>query len=250
MSIRDQLRDLVELQVAELDLRRLDTELAALPAERERLRKRIRGAEEAVKAAESEQQESQTARRQLEGELQTAEAKVDKYREQEMLVRRNEELWAIQGEIAGVQKKISGLEEQILEEMEAADTWKERIRDRKQELEAVRAAVDRDLQSVDAREQELRSEREQVIARIDARRQAVDEEILTLYERIRDARAGLGVAEMVDSGCSACQVRQRPQLVVEVNKMAGVRQCGNCKRILFSRDALELPSDVRVAADH
>lgn len=249
MSIREQLTHLVQLQAAELDLRRVDAGLDALPDERERLNQRVERAEEAVRVAEAARDESQSTRRQLEGQLLTAEAQVEKYREQEMLVRKNEQLWAIQGEIAGVQKKIADIEEGILEEMEAADTWGSRIRDRHEELKAIRARVEEDLTAIDARQQELEQERERIAERIAERRQDMDDDLLSLYERIRDARAGLGVAEMQDDGCSACQVRQRPQLILEVSRMAEVRQCGNCKRILFSREALDLPSDLRIVAD-
>lgn len=249
MTIKDQLVHLVGLQSAELEQRRIERELAALPGEREALAARIGDAEEGVEAARHQGEEAAKDRRRLEGELQNAEARIDKYRDQEMQVRRNEELWALQGEMRTVQDKIEGLEVQILEEMERADTALASVREREGALGEVRREVELQLREIDDRQRELEAERNETIGRIRELRAAIPEELLATYDRIRSVRKGLGIAAMADGGCTACQVRQRPQLALEVQKMEEVRQCDNCKRILFSRDALQVPSDVQVGAD-
>lgn len=248
MSIRDDLTRLVELQSAENARRRLESDLADLPAERERLRKANEVAVAKVARVEQEREESLKERRQLEGELQGAEAQVDKYREQEMMVKRNEELWAIQKEIKAVQEKIDRLESGILEQMEAADQGAEEIEDAKRDAERVAAEVKEEIGRVDGRERELNADLERIRGEIEELRAATGDDALDRFDRIAKMREGVAMAEMAGGGCSQCQVRQRPQLALEVVKMSDLKQCENCKRILFDRDALELPSDMSVGA--
>jgi predicted nucleic acid-binding Zn-ribbon protein len=249
MSIRDQLARLVELQVSELDLRKLEATLAEFPRERSRLESEIKAARELVATAEAEREESGKRRRALEGELQDAEARVDKYREQELQVKTNEQLWAIQAEIRGVQAEIEGIETRILEEMERADASAAAIRQATASLAETEQRVASAKADVDAREKEVLAAVEKDRAEIEQLRAGVGD-LLDAYDRVKAVRAGVGIAEIgPDGNCQACRVRLRPQLVLEANRLEEVCQCENCRRILFSRSALDLPSTLQLTAD-
>lgn len=249
MSIRDQLARLVELQVAELDLRQLEATLAEFPAQRSRLQAEVDQAREFISAAETSRDDSAKHRRTLEGELQAAEARIDKYREQEMQVKTNEQLWAIQGEIRGVQEEVERIETGILEEMERGDAGSRAIEEAKRELKDTEARVAAAIAEVDDRESQVLARAEHDRARIQELREGVGE-LLDPYDRVKSVRAGIGIAEIgPDGNCQACRVRLRPQLVLEAARMDEVCQCENCRRILFSRSALELPDTVQVTAE-
>lgn len=249
MSIRDSLARLVELQAAEIELRRLEATLATLPAERQALRAEIAAARDAVTAAEEARESGLKQRRRLEGELKDAEGKLDKYREHEMQVRTNEQLWALQTEMRGVEAKIGAIETSILEEMERVDGLDRQIIEAKADLAAEERRVAEVLAEVDARQSEMQ-------ARAAADRQQIAElrilisDGLDIYDRVANARGGVGISEVTEAGnCSACQVRLLPQLTVEANRLEALVQCNNCKRLLFSRTALEMPSSLQVTAD-
>lgn len=249
MSIRDSLRRLVELQAAEIELRQLEAALGALPAERRTLRDEVEGARAAVQAAEAAREDCLKHRRKLEGELKDVEAKLDKYREHELQVKTNEQLWALQAEMRTVQERIGAIETGILEEMERADALGERIVAAKATLAAEEKRVAEALAEVDARDAEMQSRASGDRERIAQLRVLVGE-ILEIYDKVRSVRAGIGISEITEAGtCSACQVRLRPQVTLEVTKMEAPLQCDSCKRLLFSRQALELPSSMQVAAD-
>jgi predicted nucleic acid-binding Zn-ribbon protein len=249
MSIRDQLARLVELQVAELELSQLEATLAEFPAQRSGLQAEVDKARELISAAETSRDDSAKHRRTLEGELQTAEARIDKYREQEMQVKTNEQLWAIQGEIRGVEGEVERVETGILEEMERADAASRAIETAQQELKTTEARVAAAIAQVDDSESK-------VLARVEHDRTKIQElrggvgELLGVYDRVKSVRAGVGVAEIgPDGNCQACRVRLRPQLVLEASQMEEPCQCENCRRILFSRAALELPDSLQLTAD-
>lgn len=249
MSVREQLNRLVELQVAELALRRFEAELEAIPTEHALAQERVETAQGRVAEVETELEACLKSRRQHEGELQEAEANLDRYREHEMLVKTNEQLWALQGEMRQAQGVIDAVEEQILEEMERGDVLEVAIQQRQRELQETESEVQAALLDLDDKQARLEQQRGEAIERIAAVRAEVGEELLAMYERVSRVRDGVALAEALDGTCLGCNVRLRPQLYLEVLNLEAPAHCDSCKRILFSREALELPSSVQILVD-
>lgn len=246
MSIRFQLDLLARLQAAQLEARRIEALLADLPARREAKQRRIEAAKRGVADAEAARESSQKTHRHLEIELQDAEGKVDKYREQEMLVRTNEQLWALQAEIKQAQEVISGIEESIIEELERADTLDVAISESRAALTEAETITRGEIEEIDRQEAEQREVLAATLAEVEQLRSEVEDDMARLYERVAAVRGGVAVAEAIDGVCQACNFRLRPQLWLEVQNMGAPVQCGNCQRIMFSRAALDLPSSVQV----
>ena len=246
MSFRDELERIVRLQAAELEVRDLQAELDGLPAARDVCQGRVRAADAAVKAAEGDRDDSQKEHRRQEGELQEAEAQIIKYKEQEMLVKTNQQLWAIQDEMKTVGDKIGNIEVAIIERLEAADTLAAAIAARNEDLAKSKSETAVEIAKIDAHEKVLSGKLEVSRGEVQALRTETDPELVTLYDRIAAVRGGIAVAEGVQGRCTACNVRLRPQIWVEVLNVSEAQQCDACKRLVFSRDALTLPSSVSV----
>ena len=246
MSFRDELERLVRLQATELQVRALQSELDALPAAREACQGRVLEAEAAVEAAELAREESHKEHRRLEGELQEAEAQIVKYKEQEMLVKTNQQLWAIQDEIKTVEDRIGGTEEAIIEQLEAGDTLSAAIAARNQELATAKAEAAVEITEIDGHEKELSEKLDLGRGEASDLRAGTAPELVSFYDRIAAVRGGIAIAEGVEGRCTACNVRLRPQIWVQVRNVAAPQQCDACKRIVFARETLSLPSTVRV----
>ena len=237
------------MQDAELRLGQIEEELASLPGQRSERQLRVTEAKASIAAAEAEREESLKTHRLREGELQDVEGRIDKYREQEMLVRTNTQLWAIQAEINQAQKAAGKAETKILEEMERADQLESEIQRRGADLEEIERLTRSEIEGIDQRQAELEIDRAKLTTDVHDLRITVDADLRARYERIKGRRGGVAIGEAVDGTCQACNVRLRPQLWLEVLNMETPVQCDNCQRILFARDALELPSSIKVAID-
>jgi predicted nucleic acid-binding Zn-ribbon protein len=248
MSFRDELERLVRLQAAEIQVRGYEARIDGLPAAREACQVRVHSAEDAVKAAEGDRDASQAEQRRREGELQAAEAQIDKYREQEMQVKTNQQLWAIQDEITTVQDRIGRIEGQILEQLEAADGLGEAIKQRQGELGVAKIETAAEVAVIDASERDLKDSLAAERTVVEQIRGETDPKPLKLYDRVASVRGGIAIAEGVEGRCMACNVRLRPQIWVQVLRAAEPQQCDACKRIVFVREALSLPSSVSVDA--
>ncbi len=240
---------MASLQDAELRLGQIEAELATLPAERSARQQRIAEAKAIIEAAEAERDESLKRHRALEGELQDVEAKVDKFRETEMLVKTNTQLWAVQAEISQAQKAGGRIETKILEEMERADQMESDIGQRVTDLDEAERVTRSEIEDIDKRQAELEVDRDGLLKDVEELRSTLDAALHALYERVKARRHGVAIGEASEGTCMACNVRLRPQLWLEVLNMEAPVQCDNCQRILFARDALELPSSIKVTID-
>ena len=249
MNIRDQLARIASLQDAELRLGRIEAELASLPGERREQQLCIKEARLSVEEAVAEREESLKAHRLCEGELQDVESKIDKFREQEMLVRTNTQLWAVQAEINQAQNAATTIETKILEEMERADHLELEIGHRKADLELAERVTGEEIAKIDQRQDELEVDSTKLAGDVNDLKITVDVDLQTRYEQVKTRRGGVAIGEAVNETCQACNVRMRPQLWLEGLNMETLAQCDNCQRILFARDALELPSSIKVTPD-
>jgi predicted nucleic acid-binding Zn-ribbon protein len=60
----------------------------------------------------------------------------------------------------------------------------------------------------------------------------LSESTRNLYQRIRQARRGLAVAEVREGLCTACNVLLRPQVYNDVRTNEVLLTCENCGRII------------------
>ena len=149
-----------------------------------------------------------------------------------MEVKTNKEYTAMLHEIEGVEREIRALEDQILAEMERAESLSAEV---KREEAAFREAELRhasETRSLDARTAALTEEALRLTASRDAVAALVPEAALELFRRVARLR-GAGVAEARDGMCQLCHVKLRPQMYMELKRNDSVQQCPSCSRILF-----------------
>lgn len=127
----------------------------------------------------------------------------------------NTQIQEIDGKIAALQNERADLQQS---------------RDQKaQEINTVVSQLDQDLG-------QFQNQRQEYIV-------GVDRSILTRYDRVREAREGLGLVPAVSGRCSGCNMMILPQLYNQLHRAQELIDCPNCKRILF------IPSAPNGAAD-
>ncbi len=244
MSIQKSLETLVWLQSRELELRDIGLQMEELARQRAALDAEIQAAEDRVKAAEADLEESRAEGRTMEMDLQVAEEKVSKFKDHVLDVKTNEELWALQKQIDTAQEEASALEEQIIAQMVRGDEVEARIGARRTELAEVTARVDKGRAAADSQEADLVKTRTEVETAITDLRELLPADLLHRYDDIKNIRAGVAVGEVVDEICQGCHVKVRPQLYVETLDLKEIHECENCRRIMFIRETLSIPASV------
>jgi len=116
------LERLVQLQRVESELKRVEAGREAIPRALAEMEARLAEERGRLDAARADLDTTQKARRQHEQTVQDLEAKRSKYKGQLMDVKTNKEYTAMLHEIEGVERDIRAREDQILAEMERAET--------------------------------------------------------------------------------------------------------------------------------
>jgi len=226
------LEKLVELQAVDLELARLNAQLAAIPktiaridAQLATVRKGVEDARAVIKAGES-------AKRQYEMEIQSLNEKISKFRGQSSSVKNNEQYKALLSEIAHAEGEIAGYEEKILEVMLNSDAQRAKLTEAEAALKAETAEVERQKKAAEQAGDADRAAAAAAKQRSQALREGVDETVLATYDRILKSR-GFAVAEVVEHRCTACQFMLRPQVLSNVRAALEVVHCDSCGRMLY-----------------
>jgi len=170
----------------------------------------------------------------LEGEIKLLEDKTAR-EETRMFsgsVANPKELSALQAEVASLKRRQGDLEETLLDVMvqgeSATETWQRLGSER--ESTAARAKqlgdeVARIKSEIDAELDRHRAQREAVVPDI-------PEKVLTLYERLRAQKGGVGAAALVGGTCEGCHTKLSNKEVERLRAEGGLQRCDNCRRIL------------------
>jgi len=230
------LQRLLHLQEQDTAIKRLEERKASLP-EAARLREVNDLLQELTSDLEiATKQDEEIARDhgRLEGEIELLDQKIGR-EEQRMFagtVSNPKELSALQAEVESLKRKKSGLEDQLLEVMEARETSSAtaaRITGERDQASAeateLTGTVGILVADIDAHLAQHSSQRDQIAADIPA-------DLLTLYERIREQKHGVGAAALVQGTCEGCHTKLPQKEIERMRAEGGLQRCDNCRRIL------------------
>lgn len=229
----DQIETLKQLQEIDRQRFRLRRQQQEKPQELSRAERTVASQEASVRSAEEQLKAMQIAQKEKEMELQSHEAKIKKLQGQLFQVKTNREYAAMQHEIASLKADASLLEEAALklfdeidQATKARDERRQRLTVDKEQVEAERTRVERELAEIGER-----------IGKLERQRQSVAPEVpattLATYERVLDIREGIALVPLVNESCGGCHRRLRPQVINEVYLKAKLVICESCSRILY-----------------
>ena len=228
-----------------LDVQALDTRLDQLAHRRRTLPEHAALAEldTELSVLRDQQVEAETEQSDLGRELTKAEGDVDQVRaraerDQKRLdagqVSSPKELESLQHEIATLGNRQGDLEEVVLEIMERLESSQSRCAELAAQQAAARARVAALTAARDTTTGEIDAETEQLQAQRSTQAGSLAEDLVALYEKIREQQGGVGAAELRQRRCGGCRLELNN---VEINELRDadpdeVMRCDECRRIL------------------
>ncbi len=234
-SIKEQLETLVALQQAEIEIRRIELDIAGIDG-------RIETLSEEVKVYENRVSENQTALTGLkqqyrndENEIKVIDSQITKSKEKLRAVKTNKEYQSILKEIDDLKKKSSSIEDRMLEHLERIESAESEMLIQKADLADVSAEVA-------VKQEEIRHTADghrQVLADLKQERKSIWEtvspKVQTLYAKVKHQGSGIAVAAIEDAVCQVCRMNIPPQQYNELLRMDTMRMCPNCQRIIYPK---------------
>ena len=234
----DTIGRLLKLQKCDARCDRIEKQLRRIPLEIADYDRQIEKEEKEIQAAGTTIDELEVRRRDFDREVVRAEEQVARYKNQQLMVKKNEEYQALQHEIDATVAKISDLEDDelalLLEIDDSRVAAKSEEKEKRQRIEQLqRVIVQRK-----GHETEFQGELEEAQAATEKARGELDEASLRLYQYVRSQTKRFPlVVSIVDHMCTGCHIKVPTDIEVATKKDSGLTRCHNCGRILYFKTA-------------
>jgi predicted nucleic acid-binding Zn-ribbon protein len=234
-----EIENLLRLQDADKEIRRLQDEIAELPKRVATIEHKLADTKAGLERAQTAVKADEAARRKYDTAITDLRSKISKYRDQSLDVKTNEQYKALLHEIQFAEKEIAATEDKILELMVNADARDKEVKAAQAELKAEAAEIEKE--KIEARQRTAEDEKQltEWRGKRDQMRAGVNEDLLRHYERVSKFR-GTGISEVLDHKCMGCQVMLRPQTYNDVRTGQQTVLCDSCQRVLYFNPAHEM----------
>ena len=236
--IKDQIRKLVDLQVMDIEVYRLKSELRDRPAQIETLRVNFEAKKNTLKNLEDQLKAIVVEQKGNEGDLKSKEEAILKADGQLFQLKTNKEYQAKLLEIESLKADKSLIEEKILLGFD--------------QIEAARKAMEKEKAAVASYEKEFQAKKKEVddVIAVAGDQLKVKEsqrsrltpdvrpDILSRYERILQNKEGLAIVPVKNHACGGCFMHLTEQLIHEIKMHDQLIACDACASILYLEDDL------------
>ena len=238
ISVKGQLRKLVELQNIDGEIYNLKSELNNKPLQFEDLKSEFERSKEKLRLLEEKAKAVQLARKEQELELKCKEDQIAKANVQLAQVKTNKEYTAKLSEIESLKADNALVEEKILRSYDESDALQAKV---KEELIVVKEKENVYLEKKRGIEEEMKLLEDRVKV-LEAQRKQISPDIerhaLDRYERILHHKEGLAIVPVKGNSCGGCYMNVPSQKVNTIKMHDSLIECEMCLRILYLEDDL------------
>lgn len=235
--MQDIIEKLLVLQDRDRKIHRVQHELAHLSPEREGLKTRAAATQSQLDSAKNRVKQIESERKRLELEVEGKKSQIEKYANQQLQTRKNEEYRALAHEIENCKADITRTEDSEIVLMEQAEAAQSEVARATAEAAAAKKLVDDQIGQLNRREENLKKELAELQNGRAELSNTVDESTRHRYERLLKSKGDNAVAGVEHSACGGCHMKLPAQIVTNCRAGTDIVSCPNCGRILyFTRD--------------
>ncbi len=238
LSIKDQVKKLVELQKIDGAIYELKKSLEEKPRVLEGLQRQFEEKKARLKELEGRLKGIQLKRKEAEVELAGKEGDIKKSNADLSKIKTNKEYTAKIHEIESLKADQSIVEEKILVFFEDADKVNAEIAKEKQfvveeekKFQAAQKQFDEEMQIAQDRIKVLEAQRKQYLPDIDPN-------VLNRYTKLLAHKEGLAIVPVQGSACGGCFMNLTTQIINHIKMHESLEECEKCSRILYIKDQL------------
>lgn len=233
-SVEERLKALYELQTLLSEIDRIRTVRGELPLEVKDLEDDIEGLRTRIDNFNKDIDELRRKTVAEKEKIKSAEANIQKYKEQLDNVRNNREFDLLSKEIEYQGLEIEASEKYINEFGRAIETKTSEIASTEEKLNDHLHILGEKKKELEEIVSETRQDEERILEQAKAIEPRIDARTLTAFKRIRkNARNGLGVVYIQRNACGGCFNRIPPQKQMEIKMHKKIIVCEYCGRIMI-----------------
>src|SRR5271170_2785726 len=239
-SMLDTIEKLLVLQDRDRKIHLVQEELAQIAPERETLRNRANSTQTALDAAKNRVKHIESERKRLELEVESKKTQIEKYANQQLQTRKNEEYKALAHEIEMAKEAIFKIEDAEIVLMEQAEAAQKDVVRANGEATEAKKLADSQITELGQREENFKKELIELQSGRAELASAVDEVARSRYDRILKSKGDNAVVGIDHGVCGGCHMKLQQQLIVTCQAQKEIVTCSSCGRILYYTRDMEL----------
>ena len=229
----DTIEKLLVLQDRDRKIRRVQGELADIGPQRQMFRSKGADVQGRLEAVKLRVKQAESDRKRLELDVEAKKTQIERYANQQLQTRKNEEYRALAHEIDTCKADITKIEDQEIELMELAEQSQKEVARLTREADETRKLIEEQVAKLGEREENLRKE----LAELESNRaelaEAVDASARSRYERLVKSKGEHVVVGVQHGVCGGCHMKLPAQILVTCQQEQEIVSCTNCGRILY-----------------
>lgn len=232
--MNSELEKLVALQKTDTNIRRLKKAIETAELRRANIEQEFEQHASSIREIQGKRDTAQIGRADLERQIAENKTYLDRASRNLKGSQNQKEYETAMRETDTLQKQISTLETQVLERMTEIEEVEKVLEERADEINSHESKRETALKSFD---KELAADKKELDKELKSRHEVfttLPAQMASVYNRLAQrSRDGIAVAEVVGGSCSACFMKLRPQMQVELKTTDKIMTCENCTRILY-----------------
>ena len=231
--MQETIERLLVLQERDRRILRVQSELAHIGPERETLRAKAATTQSRLDTAKNRVKQIESDRKRLELDVESKKSQIEKYANQQLQTRKNEEYRALAHEIETCKAEITKIEDREIELMEQAETAQKEVVRATLEASEARKLVDGQVGQLNQREENLKTDLAGLQQGRAALAAAVEESARVRYERLFKNKGESVIVGVHHGVCGGCHMKLPAQILVSCQARKELVTCINCGRILY-----------------
>lgn len=232
--MKSELAKLVELQITDTKIRKLKNAINSADKRRAEIEQEFEKHASSIREVQNRAEAAKAEKAKLETQIADDKGKLERANRNLKNAQNQKEYEAAMREIDVLQKDISALETQVLEKLEAVEEVEKELAERKDEIESLEGNREKALSEFEAQLTQDQADFKVEQGNRDKVFPTLPKNLAAVYDRMAQrSRDGIAVAEVKNGSCSACFMKLRPQVVVELKMSDKIITCESCARILY-----------------
>jgi len=232
--VKSELEKLIKLQKTDTNIRLLKKAIETAEQRRASIEQEFEQHASSIREIQGRRDKSQTGRADLEKQIAENKTYLERADRNLKGSQNQKEYETAMRETDALQKQISALETQVLERMTEIEDVEKILTERSEEIDNLETNRKTALKAFD---KELAANRQEFEAETAKRHEVfitLPPQMASVYNRLAQrSRDGIAVAEVGGGSCSACFMKLRPQMQVELKTNDKIMTCESCTRILY-----------------
>jgi len=231
--LKDEIQGLKNLQEVDLEISKIEKELAVGNAELDDQKSQIETRKKEIASYTEKLEAGQARRRELESEVEEAQMMIKDRQNKLMKVQTNREYQSILKEIEDAKNANRQRDDELVRLLEQAEYLQKKNDEQSAVCAEEEASLAGDAAAKEAAAAKLNTKKDKLAKTRNTKVKKVKADLLRKYEQIREKRDGIAMVGVNNGVCHGCYMNVPPQLYNELLREDKLHSCPTCNRLLY-----------------